>query len=194
MARTVVVLKAGTNGQLRIVAENSGAVLCRHCGGVMGDPFQGITISNGRFTFQHYGGSSWRWTAAYTFVYDRAKKDWFLFEDAASTFHSGDPETTETTTVIRRAETGDIRFSDFTTSYNTDSTTWTVKAAKTFFYQSPDLATKPRKAYLVKGDTFNGVRQFRNFIEGYFENSKGITSGFLLRKDVAPAGNTKAVQ
>ncbi len=37
-------------------------------GGIYGDPYQGMLISNGRLVIQIYGGSSWRW--GYTDIYE----------------------------------------------------------------------------------------------------------------------------
>jgi len=62
-----------------------------------------------------------------------------------------------------------------------------VMPVKTFFYDSPKLGSKPRKAYLLKGNIATCIRLLKNFIEVSFENTKGeITSGYILRKDLAP--------
>ena len=87
--------------------------------------------------------------------------------------------------VISRPEIGDISIDKFTPHYNADSSSWKVKAAKTYFYNSPAIGSKPRKAFLVKGNTVVSFKQFRNFVECSFTNSKGtVTSGYILKKDL----------
>jgi hypothetical protein len=64
---------------------------------------------------------------------------------------------------------------------------WKVKTAKTYFYDSPLLGSKPRKGYLLSGNLVTGIRHFKNFILASFENDKGdITEGYLLKKDLQP--------
>lgn len=36
--------------------------MCRGCGGMYGDPWNGMSIGKGVLTVTHYGGSAWRWT------------------------------------------------------------------------------------------------------------------------------------
>lgn len=62
----------------------------------MGDPFTGVTIKNGYFSVEHYGGSGWRWTRIVTFKYAPAEKNWFLFKDGGDSFHALDPEKVKT--------------------------------------------------------------------------------------------------
>lgn len=184
-ARPLLILTRQTDGTLKSEATNASVVLCKHCGGVMGDPYQGVTIKTGEFSISFYGGSSWRWTTDYTFRYDVAKKNWFLQSHGSSSFQSGDPERTLEETFIDRTEIGDITIEKFSPYYNTDSTTWKVNVAKAYFYANPDIRSKPKKAYLVKGNTVTAFRKFKNFIQCSFTNAKGTTtSGFLLRKDL----------
>lgn len=166
-------------------ARNEALILCRQCGGVMGDPYQGLTTKPGEFTADFYGGSSWRWTARYTFRYDKTKKNWFLLTHSSSSFQSGDPDKTMKETTINRNEIGEISLEDFSPSYNSDSSSWKVNAVKTWFYNSPNLLSKAGKTYLVKGNTITSYKKYKNFIECSFTNSKGTTThGFILRKDL----------
>jgi hypothetical protein len=184
-SRPLLLIIRQSNGTLKSVANNSELILCRQCGGVMGDPYQGINTKPGEFTVDFYGGSSWRWSASYTFVYDKVKKNWFMQTHASSYFQSGDPETTMEESTINRDEAGDISLQNFSPYYNADSSSWKVNAAKTWFYASPELKTEPKKAYLVKGDNIVSVKNFKNFIECNYTNSKGtITSGYILKKDL----------
>lgn len=104
---------------------------------------------------------------------------------ASSSFQSGDPDNTTEGSVINREEAGDITLQNFTPYYNADSSTWKVNVAKTYFYASPALKSKPKTAYLVKGNMVQSYKRFKNFIQCSFTNSKGkITSGFILKKDL----------
>jgi hypothetical protein len=184
-ARPLIVLLRQPDKKLKPVVTNNEIVLCKFCGGVFGDPYQGIMTKPGEFTLSFYGGSSWRWSEDYTFRYDRIKKNWFLETHRSSSFHSGDPDKTMVTATIRRKEIGDIDLAHANPDYNTDNNTWKVQANKTFFYNSPDLLAKPGKAYLVKGDEIVASKRFTNFIYASFTNGKGeVSSGYILKKDV----------
>ena len=184
-ARPLLLILRQPGGLLKQTVRNNELILCRQCGGVMGDPYQGLTVKPGEFIANFYGGSSWRWTGEFTFRYDKIKKNWFLQTHTSSSFQSGDPEKTMEETVINRSEIGDITLEDFTPYYNADSSTWKVNVAKTYFYSNPVLKSIPKKAYLVKGNTVTSYKKFKNFIECSFANSKGTTTyGFILKKDL----------
>ena len=69
--RPLLILVRDANGALKLAKRSAKAVFCRNCGGMMGDPFQGVTIEKGRFTIEHYGGSAWRWSSNFTFGWSR---------------------------------------------------------------------------------------------------------------------------
>lgn len=195
--RPLLLLIRQTNDQLKLAAENTKIIYCRHCGGAMGDPYQGVLFKNGDLLFDFYGGSSWRWAETITFRYNKVKKNWFLQNHFISSFQAGDPDNTTTETTIGRAETGEISLQNYFPYYNQDSSSWKVKTVKTYFYESPDLKSKPKKAYLIKGDIVRSSKSFTNFIDCFFTNSRGqITTGYILKKDLLllPARKTKAVQ
>lgn len=183
--RPILVIIRQANGTLKTVAVNNELIFCKNCGGVMGDPYQGLVIKPGEFTADFYGGSSWRWAESFTFRYDAVKKNWFLQTHKSTSFQSGDPDKTMSESIISRTEMGDISIEKFTPHYNADSSSWKVKAAKTYFYSSPVIGSRPGKAYLVKGNKVVSFKQFRNFVECSFTNSKGtVTSGYILKKDL----------
>jgi hypothetical protein len=102
-----------------------------------------------------------------------------------SSFNAGDPETTMKEAIIEEDELGEVSLDRFNSAPVYEGSRWKVKAVKTFFYDSPKLGSKPRKAFLLKGNQATGIRHLRNFIEVSFENAKGvITTGYLLRKDL----------
>ncbi len=90
--RPVLVFINQRNRGYRLAARGDSAVMCKGCGGAMGDPFTGIAIKRGYFTLEHYGGSSWRWTHFITFKYNRARKNWFLHKEGGDSFHIGNPK------------------------------------------------------------------------------------------------------
>ena len=73
--RKLIILFGDKNGYRRAgIADN--AILCKDCGGVFGDPFAGIDITNGLLNIYHYGGSSWRWSYTHKFRYQQ--NDFYL--------------------------------------------------------------------------------------------------------------------
>jgi hypothetical protein len=86
--RPLLVLIGQANKTYKLAARSDNAVYCVDCGGQMGDPFTGVTIKNGYFSVEHYGGSGWRWTRIITFKYSPTEKYWFLHKDGGERFHA----------------------------------------------------------------------------------------------------------
>jgi hypothetical protein len=80
-ARPLLIILRQKDGSLKQVARNDSVVLCYNCGGAFGDPYAGISIKNGYFSIEHYGGSSWKWERVITFKYDKKANNWFLHRD-----------------------------------------------------------------------------------------------------------------
>jgi len=185
LPRPLIVLIRQADGKLKQILRNDKAIMCRHCGGVFGDPYEGIQVFDKGFSLSFYGGSSWRWGYNYEFVYRPVKKNWFLIKESQSNFHSGDPDGTMKDAVIDETELGETSLEKFNCSPVYEDSKWKVKAVKTYFYDSPKLGSKPRKGYLLKGNVAIGIRSLKNFIEVSFEDNKGtFTSGYILRKDL----------
>ena len=183
--RPFIVLIRQANSKLKQVKRNDNVVLCRQCGGVFGDPYETTTIAGSGFGISFYGGSSSRWGYTYSFAYKPAKNNWYLIKEEQISFQSGDPETTTKQVDIDEAELGDMPLENFNSSPPYVDIKWKVMAAKTFFYDTPKLGSKPRKGYLLKGNVTMGLRELKNFIELSFDNGKGqFTSGYVLKKDV----------
>lgn len=92
-----LLLFTGTQQNRYTLAErNDNVVYCVDCGGQMGDPFTGITIKNGYFSVEHYGGSSWRWTRIITFKYNLATRTWHLHKDGGEQYHASEPDKVKT--------------------------------------------------------------------------------------------------
>ena len=94
--RPLLVLIGHSGPGYKLAARNDNAVYCVDCGGVMGDPFTGVTVKNGYFSVEHYGGSGWRWTRIITFKYSPADNYWYLHKDGGDTYHVSDPNNAET--------------------------------------------------------------------------------------------------
>jgi hypothetical protein len=183
--RPLLLITGQAGNKFKLFASNKEIVYCRNCGGSMPDPYEGIETLPNEFIINHYGGSTWRWTDAISFRYDKIKKNWLLQTHSISSFQAGDPEATTRETVINRSEIGDITLANYTRNYNSDTGNWRVAAAKTYFYDSPILKSKPREGYLIKGNAVKSIKRFKNFIECTYVNDRGdITSGYILKKDL----------
>lgn len=111
--RTLLILTAGRNGDLKLAARNDKVVYCRTCGGVFGDPFAGITAKRNSFSVDNYGGSNWRWSDSYKFNYSRIDETWQLVLVAKDSFMATDPEKTAKTKIITPKKFGKINIARF---------------------------------------------------------------------------------
>lgn len=198
-ARPLLVLIRQPDGRLAQARRTERLVYCRACGGMLGDPYQGLTAERGRFTVSVAGGSaSSHWAVEYTFAYDAAAKDWLLDvekdsgDDRNDTPPRGDREGDQRTTwteALSRRQLGDIPLEHFDYDRGSKKTAWRVRAARAHFYERPDLGSKPRTAYVVRGDRVEGFRDLRDFVTARFTDAHGqSTYGYLLKKDLEPAG------
>ncbi|MBC9912745.1 hypothetical protein [Chitinophaga varians] len=94
--RPLLVLLGQPDHSYKLAARNDNVVYCVDCGGMMGDPFQGVTIKQGYFSVEHYGGSAWRWTRIITFKYAPEDKNWYLYKDGGDSFHASMPDSVTT--------------------------------------------------------------------------------------------------
>ncbi len=185
--RPLLLLVRQANGRLKLERQNDQIVMCRECGGMYGDPYSELSIEENGFAISFYGGSAWRWTRGYSFIYNAAKKDWFIAVETESTYWNGDPNKTFNSVSIPADEFGEISFSKFK-RYDVDDaklSAWKVTSSKAYFYETASVKAKPLKSYLVKGDKTDTYRETANFILVEFENKKGKkTIGFILKKSL----------
>jgi hypothetical protein len=85
-ARKLLILFGAGEGYVGAIA-TSKALLCKDCGGIYGDPFAGLEISNHVLTIYHYGGSAWRWS--YTHKFQNRSGNFVLIGRTKESFHSG---------------------------------------------------------------------------------------------------------
>ena len=94
--RPLLIYLGKPDGKYHLTARNDKAVLCYGCGGMWGDPHEGLAIKNGYFTLENYGGSAWRWSRYITFKYSEKDSKWYLHKDGGDSYHANDPENVET--------------------------------------------------------------------------------------------------
>ncbi len=110
--RPLYILLGDSRGKFKVAKENNNSVLGYSDGGIYGDPFSGVTIKNGYFSIEHYGGSNWRWTRIVTFKYDKKKKDWFLYKDGGDSYHTSNPNKI-TTDIATKKDFGVVPFNKY---------------------------------------------------------------------------------
>lgn len=110
--RPLIILLRDANNELKIARRSDNTVYCFDCGGVFGDPYQAVSIDNGYFSVEHYGGSSWRWTRKITYNYSKQDNEWYLYEDSSVSFHASEPEKVESKTKTVK-DFGKVRFEAF---------------------------------------------------------------------------------
>ena len=76
--RALQVLLRDADGRLRASLNSPKSILCRRCGGMMGDPLQAIRIGRGEFTLRFEGGSRELWSSEFRFESARAAGGWRL--------------------------------------------------------------------------------------------------------------------
>ncbi len=186
LKRPFLILLRQANGKLKQVKRNDEMILCRHCGGVFGDPYENTEHTKNGFYINFYGGSNYRWGYLYEFSYNAAKKNWLLTKEVQTSYRTTDPKLNIKEITIKADELLETTVDDFNANPPYDGSKWKVTAAKTFFYDSPGLQNKPRKGFLLKGDELTVIREFRNFVEVSFTNTKEQTTiGYLLKKDLS---------
>jgi hypothetical protein len=197
--RPLLLLLRQPDGRLAQARRTERLVYCRACGGMLGDPYQSLTAARGRFNVSFAGGTaSSHWAVEYTFAYDAAAKDWLLeAEKNAGDDLSDEPtnsdgegdERSSWTKALNRRQLGDIPLERFDYEASEKSRDWRVRSDRAYFYEAPDLGSKPRTAYVVRGDRVEGLRELRDFVEARFTGPKGrSTYGYLLKKDLGPTG------
>lgn len=90
--RLLQVLLRQPDGKLKVAVRSERALMCRQCGGVFGDPFEGIQTQAGGFSLLHYGGSNWRWREDFRFAWSRRDQTWQLVAVDSLSYHTSDPD------------------------------------------------------------------------------------------------------
>lgn len=111
--RILILLTKDAKGLYSRAGENTTVILAKNEGGVgSSDPFEGITISPGKFSVMQMGGAAERWSEEVVFTFDKAANAWFLTERNMGTFSAMHPEN-ETMKKQTSKDFGKINFVDF---------------------------------------------------------------------------------
>ncbi len=131
--RSLLILVRGKDKKLTEAGHNEKVVFCSECGGIFGDPFNGVTVGKNTFTVKNYGGSAWRWTADYKFNYSRIDKTWQLVRIEQLSFHVAEPNKIEHTIMTPPKDFGKVDIADFDPSdYDGNNEAETEKSSVKF--------------------------------------------------------------
>lgn len=111
--RPLLLLEGNNQGLYRLMAKNDNVVLCKICGGVFGDPYDGISINNRTFSIEHYGGSRFRWTRIITFKFDKSSNQFILKSDAGIVYDNGNPDKKTEKRSYNKIDFGRLAFTKF---------------------------------------------------------------------------------
>lgn len=111
--RPLLLLLRGADGKLSVAKRNERIIMCSQCGGIFGDPFEGVTVGRNTFTAEFYGGSAWRWKYSYRFNYSRIDRTWQLVRVESLSYHTSNPDKVETKIHTPPRHFGKIDLSDF---------------------------------------------------------------------------------
>lgn len=123
-SRPLLILTRAADGKVTVAKRNERLVLCSECGGVFGDPFDGVRVGRGTFTVDHYGGSNGRWKTTHKFNYSRIDKTWQLVRVENLSYHTSNPNKVKTEIETPPRHFGKIDIADF------DPETYSKKASK----------------------------------------------------------------
>jgi hypothetical protein len=111
--RILLVLLGQPDGSFREARRNAKVAYCSACGGMMGDPFQGVSAGAGTFTVENAGGSSWRWGVGYRFNYSRRDDTWQLVRVEENSYHASEAAESKTVVSTPPKDFGRIDIADF---------------------------------------------------------------------------------
>lgn len=113
--RPLLILVRDKDKRLTEAKRSERIVLCSQCGGIWGDPFEGVEVGPNTFTVNHYGGSAWRWSNSYKFNYSRIDRTWQLVRIEKSSYHNVRPmeETLKKTVLTPPKDFGKVDIADF---------------------------------------------------------------------------------
>lgn len=109
--RGLLLLRRDDSGVLREALSSPNAILCRKCGGMMGDPLHGVRAGHGEFTLRFEGGSRELWSSEYRFVYARERDLWLLTDIVHGGFDRADGKTVERR--LTASDFGDVSLESF---------------------------------------------------------------------------------
>ncbi len=111
--RPLLILLRQKDGSLKKVRQNNYTILCRDCGGVLGEPYSQMVAKGNYFSVEHHGGSSQRWTKVVTYKYQEDDQEWYLHKDGGVNYSTHDPDLKMKETVQSSKDFGIIKFEDY---------------------------------------------------------------------------------
>lgn len=111
-ARPLFVFHGTIDSSWVAAGRNDSLVMCASCGGVMGDPYMGISIESNTFSVYHYGGAVWRWSRDITFFYHKKQKQYILKKDTGTTFNAVEPNDSEND-IYNKKEWGKVSLTEY---------------------------------------------------------------------------------
>ncbi len=121
LPRHFLIITRDKLGALTLAKQNHKmAQSCRVCGGVLGDPFSGIEITQKGFEIVLSGGSRERWTYTYAFNYSRIDHTWQLVKMKVDEYDITDPDENFTETKVPPKDFGKIDFANFDPGFSMD--------------------------------------------------------------------------
>lgn len=111
--RPLLILIRQADNSLKLTKRNEKIIMCSECGGIFGDPFEGIIIKRNSFSAHMYGGSAWRWAYNYQFNYSRRDDTWQLVRVQQISYHTSDPNKMDTKIYTPPRSYGKIDIADF---------------------------------------------------------------------------------
>ncbi len=112
-SRPLLLLISNEAGELTELKRNELIIYCSECGGMMGDPFDGVEIKGQAFKVTLNGGSRWRWEVNYTFGYSRIDRTWQLVRVKEIQLDTFDEKSATETVSTPPNHFGKIDISDF---------------------------------------------------------------------------------
>ncbi|UKN01988.1 hypothetical protein K6119_00470 [Paracrocinitomix mangrovi] len=112
-ARPLLILLRNQQNTLNELYRNDSIIYCYGCGGIFGDPFAGMEITDKGFIVYHYGGSAWRWTHDLFFSFQKENKNYQLDSIQSASFHAGDIDSTYELNTDYQKDIGTIYFDQF---------------------------------------------------------------------------------
>lgn len=84
--RILKILFSDGNDNYSEFISNDNVILCKWCGGVLGDPLWEMKIEDGVLNIYHYAGSAWRW--GYNHNYKFIDGEIYLISESYSSYHN----------------------------------------------------------------------------------------------------------
>jgi hypothetical protein len=115
--RPLLILLGHADHTFSLAARNDHVVYCFQCGGIFGDPYDGVEIKKGLFTVHHFGRSNDRWFNDITFKYSKDMGTWCLFRIVNKGWNVANLEKIDST-IKTKKDFGIVSFAKFTADGN----------------------------------------------------------------------------